>query len=48
MGGIEIISMATAMEGTDGMVRTRMWESGLLVAVSRIHGAIFGRLVQYL
>lgn len=48
MGGIEIISMATAMEGTDEVVRTRIWESGLLVSVSGIHGVILGQLVQYL
>lgn len=48
MGGIEIISMATAMEGRDELVRIRMWESGLLVSVSRVHGVIFGQLVQYL
>lgn len=48
MGGTEIISMATATEGTDEMVRTRIWESGLLVSVSRVHGVILGQLVQKL
>jgi len=43
MGGIKIISVVTAMGGTDGVVRTRMRESGCLVSISRTHGVIFGK-----
>lgn len=43
MGGIKIISMATMMEGTDGMFRTKVWESGVLVFISRTRGVTLGK-----